>query len=260
MHRIWCRRHFASQFDLRFPPYGGKGVVCRHCSSWPSYFRSRAWERTLNAAWAATTPRGTVCRPLPMRIATEDQIPWGRPNGGGAPACGIESPMASPDAPGRTSVPEFGPGIVPHGATILSCLRVAGRGGRHISGDSYPSTSLVPGGCVPTTGDTPRVFPLKRLTPTRPPAPTALCGCSIHWYPEVVVMARKPRVEVFPVLNPKAAGIDVHADWHWVAVPPGSVPPTRGGAVPMNCPPTFASSAPAPTTWRPSPTGCRRAG
>ena len=43
-------------------------------------------------------------------------------------------------------------------------------------------------------------------------------------------MARKPRVEVFPVLNPKAAGIDVHADWHWVAVPPGSVPPTPGSS------------------------------
>lgn len=42
-------------------------------------------------------------------------------------------------------------------------------------------------------------------------------------------MAHKPRVNAFPILNPQAAGIDVHADWHWVAVPPGSVPPTRGG-------------------------------
>lgn len=36
---------------------------------------------------------------------------------------------------------------------------------------------------------------------------------------------RTPAVESFPVLNPHAAGIDVHAAVHWVAVPPGSPPP-----------------------------------
>jgi hypothetical protein len=32
-------------------------------------------------------------------------------------------------------------------------------------------------------------------------------------------------VDTFPVLNPQAAGIDVHADCHWVAVPPGKLSP-----------------------------------
>jgi len=37
----------------------------------------------------------------------------------------------------------------------------------------------------------------------------------------------KPRVASFPTLQPHAAGIDVHAAQHWVAVPPGSAPPHR---------------------------------
>ena len=35
---------------------------------------------------------------------------------------------------------------------------------------------------------------------------------------------RKRTVQSFPILNPHAAGIDIHADQHWVAVPPGSTP------------------------------------
>jgi transposase len=37
----------------------------------------------------------------------------------------------------------------------------------------------------------------------------------------------KPRLASFPTLQPHAAGIDVHAARHWVAVPPGSAPPHR---------------------------------
>jgi hypothetical protein len=37
------------------------------------------------------------------------------------------------------------------------------------------------------------------------------------------------RIETFPVQHPHAAGIDVHAATHWVAVPPGSAGPTRVG-------------------------------
>jgi transposase len=39
---------------------------------------------------------------------------------------------------------------------------------------------------------------------------------------------RKPSVEAFPVINSRAAGIDVHAAQHWVAVPPGSAKPVPG--------------------------------
>jgi transposase len=40
-------------------------------------------------------------------------------------------------------------------------------------------------------------------------------------------MARRrlTKVDALPVLDPHAAGIDVHAAEHWVAVPPGSAPP-----------------------------------
>jgi transposase len=39
---------------------------------------------------------------------------------------------------------------------------------------------------------------------------------------------RKPSVEAFPVINSHAAGIDIHAAQHWVAVPPGSAKPHPG--------------------------------
>jgi transposase len=37
-------------------------------------------------------------------------------------------------------------------------------------------------------------------------------------------MARRPSVHSFPVLDPHAAGIDVHSESHWVSVAPGSAP------------------------------------
>src|SRR5215467_5416292 len=36
---------------------------------------------------------------------------------------------------------------------------------------------------------------------------------------------RRRRAEPLRVTHPHAAGIDVHADVHWVAVPPGAAPP-----------------------------------
>ena len=42
------------------------------------------------------------------------------------------------------------------------------------------------------------------------------------------MVRRKPPVGAFPIINPHAAGIDVHAAHHWVAVPPGSAPAASG--------------------------------
>src|SRR5262249_22542012 len=46
-------------------------------------------------------------------------------------------------------------------------------------------------------------------------------------YQETDMVVRKEKkiaVEPLRVKNPHAAGIDVHAEVHWVAVPPGSAP------------------------------------
>ena len=43
-----------------------------------------------------------------------------------------------------------------------------------------------------------------------------------------ILMTRKTRVESLRVIEPHAAGIDVHAAVHWVAVPPGSATPRSG--------------------------------
>jgi transposase len=43
----------------------------------------------------------------------------------------------------------------------------------------------------------------------------------------MVRQANKPTAEPLRVQNPHAAGIDVHAEVHWVAVPPGAAPPPK---------------------------------
>src|SRR5215472_15155803 len=97
----------------------------------------------------------------------------------------------------------------------------AGRGGRRVSGALCPTVSMVPGACADNLGGTSCVSPfgrllfshaLPRLQPT---------------YQETDMVVRKEKkiaVEPLRVKNPHAAGIDVHAEVHWVAVPPGSAP------------------------------------
>jgi len=47
--------------------------------------------------------------------------------------------------------------------------------------------------------------------------------------PRIQKKLRPPRSrESLRVTHPHAAGIDVHADIHWVAVPPGDAPPRAG--------------------------------
>src|SRR5438876_7399079 len=110
-------------------------------------------------------------------------------------------------------------------------LRVgaAGRGGRPVLGASCPSASLVPGACVDIIGGAPARVPVweTALVP-RTPAPVASIF-SLEM--ETVMSPRKqkngrvvPSPEALRVANPHAAGIDVHAAVHWVAVPPDHVP------------------------------------
>src|SRR6202043_2181932 len=78
------------------------------------------------------------------------------------------------------------------------------------------------------------VFPLERLPPFRTPAPAAPRLTSPYPDPEAAMTPRRrkdgrivPAPEPLPVTNPHAAGIDVHAARHYVAVPPAAVPAGR---------------------------------
>src|SRR6516225_2975899 len=109
----------------------------------------------------------------------------------------------------------------------------AGRGDRPRHGALCPSASLVPGACVDIIGGAPVRVPVweTALVP-RTPAPAASFS---HLDKETVMTPRKQkngRVRSTPeplrVANPHAAGIDVHAAVHWVAVPPDHAPPRKG--------------------------------
>ena len=53
--------------------------------------------------------------------------------------------------------------------------------------------------------------------------------------PRIQKKLHQPRSESLRVTHPHAAGIDVHADIHWVAVPPGDAPPPEANH-PINLP------------------------
>jgi hypothetical protein len=67
------------------------------------------------------------------------------------------------------------------------------------------------------------VFPLERLFPLTPSRARGPVACSPPLFPEAVRTPRyrrEGRVPALPeplrVTNPRAAGIDVHSDVHWV--------------------------------------------
>src|SRR5262245_29419555 len=105
----------------------------------------------------------------------------------------------------------------------------AGRGDRQDLGASCPSVSMVPGAGDHNTGDTLCRDPAWE-TASNPVAPAPAAPWHIP-FALLVEAAMTPRQDNFPhpyprprrrtlkVTNPDAAGIDVGADAHWVAVP-----------------------------------------
>jgi transposase len=108
-------------------------------------------------------------------------------------------------------------------------FRAAGRGDRQDLGALCPSVSMVPGAGDHNTGDTLRRDPAWETACT-PVAPAPAASWDIP-FPRFVEAAMTPRLDNFPhpqprlrrlrlqVTNPGAAGIDVGAETHWVAVP-----------------------------------------
>ena len=108
-------------------------------------------------------------------------------------------------------------------------FRSVGRGDRRNLGALCPSVSMVPGVGDHNTGDTLRRDPPGETASTPvAPAPTAPLDTPL---PPPVEAVMTPRKDHFPhptprsrhlrlsVVNPDAAGIDIGAEAHWVAVP-----------------------------------------
>jgi len=121
-------------------------------------------------------------------------------------------------------------------------FKAAGRGDRQDFGASCPSVSMVPGASDHNTGDTRRRDPVWE-TASIPVAPAPAVPLDIP-FPSLVEAAMTPHKDHFPhpgprprrrrtlsVTNADAAGIDVGADEHWVAVPAdrGAEPVRRFG-------------------------------
>jgi hypothetical protein len=170
----------------------------------------------------------------------------GGPNGGGAPACGIDlaTKRECPDAPGwLTSSRYLGPGSpLPR---LWECIlpTAAGRGGRPNSGASLPVNESGPGRFATTslaTLGTSRVAGACRRVPVWEIAPYYALPRSRPFLPstflkrEIVMTPRKGKrfrtsersepAASFTLQHGHAAGVDVHSDNHFVAVPPDNVP------------------------------------
>src|SRR4051812_5825815 len=116
---------------------------------------------------------------------------------------------------------------------------------------SAPVMQPGPGGGDPAIGDPRRRRrddPAGETTLTHPPPgsrrpplpPRVADTMSRHNRPRAEAAPRPPRpprgtTRPMAVLNPHAAGIDVHSDMHMVCVPPGTVPPAvSDGGLPPN--------------------------
>src|SRR5262249_19890350 len=123
--------------------------------------------------------------------------------------------------------------LSPPWSVAYSVAGVASRGGRRMSGASCPRVNLAPGGCADIIGGTPARVPLCEspyaCTPSHagglfvllsPPAPEAAMTPRKN-----KTLRQPPGPEPLHKTNPRAAGIDIHAAIHWVAVAPELAPP-----------------------------------
>src|SRR5262245_20004332 len=125
----------------------------------------------------------------------------------------------------------------------MIAVEAVGRGDRVRNGALCPAVNVVPGGCDDIIGGALGVSPFGKMPLCQiPPALAAFSSLGPFPYLEAAMTPRKqknlrhmtpgkrknvrqPSSAALRVTRPHAAGIDVHAAIHWVAVSPGDAPP-----------------------------------